>query len=115
MPLCSRYHALELENEKRVGTGQDPGKANCEKLVQLSMLIRTTATRKVHRMLVIGDSFLRGTEVPIFQSDNISGEVCCLPEAHFCDVMERLLSLVKPTDYHPFLLFQVGKNDAAMR
>ncbi|XP_009577091.1 PREDICTED: cAMP-specific 3',5'-cyclic phosphodiesterase 4D-like [Fulmarus glacialis] len=31
------------------------------------------------------------------------------------DVTERLPSLVKPADYHPFLLFQVGQNDAAMR
>lgn len=29
--------------------------------------------------------------------------------------MEKLPSLVKPANYYPFLLFQVGSNDAAMR
>lgn len=29
--------------------------------------------------------------------------------------MEKLPSLVQPANYYPFLLFQVGSNDAAMR
>lgn len=59
-------------------------------------------------MLVIGDSSLRGTEVPICRPDNLSREVCCLPGAHSRDIARRLLSLVKLEDYHLFLFFHVG-------
>lgn len=85
------------------------------KLVQPPTHIRTSATRKVCRVFVIGDSLLRDTKVPIYCPDSISREVGCLPGARIRDVMDGLLSLVKPVDYHPFLLFQVGSNDAAMR
>ena len=79
-------------------------KANRAKLVQPPTCIRTGATRKVCRVLVIGDSLLRGTKAPICHPGNISREVCCLPGARICDVMERLLSPEKPVDYHLFLL-----------
>jgi len=35
--------------------------------------------------------------------------------AKLLDVMERLLSLVKLVEYHPFLLFQAGLNGAEKR
>ena len=115
MPLPKRYHALGLQNEERVSNGQDPGKANHAKLVQPPTHIRTSAIRNVRRVLVIGDSLLRGTEAPICCPDNISREVYFLPRARIRDVTERLLSLVKPADYHSFLLFQVRSHDVAMR
>ena len=38
---------------------------------------------------------------------------CCLPGGRKRDVMERLPSLIKPTDTYPFLLVHVGTNDTA--
>lgn len=99
---------------KRVSNGQDPRKANCAKLVQSSTRIRTGAPRKRCRLLVIGDFLLRGPEVPISCPDNVSREVFLLG-THIRVLTEKLLSLVKPADYHLFLLFQVGLNDAAIR
>ena len=63
----------------------------------------------------MGDSLLRGTEVPICWPDRESREVCCLPGAKVQDVAERVPQLVKSTDYYPLLLFHVGTNDTASR
>lgn len=62
-------------------------------------------------MLVADDSLLGGTEVPIYQPDRESQEVCCLPGAKVRDVSERVSQLVKSTDCYPLLLFHVGMND----
>lgn len=61
----------------------------------------------------MGDSLLRGTEVPICQPDRESPEVCCLPGAKVREAAERVPQLVKSTDYYPLLLFHVGTNDTA--
>jgi len=53
------------------------------------------------RVLVVGDSLLRGTEVPICQPDREAREVCCLLGAKVRDVAERRPQLVKSTDYYP--------------
>lgn len=37
------------------------------------------ATKKWLRVLVVRESLLRGTELPIYHLDNLTGEVCCLP------------------------------------
>lgn len=66
-------------------------------------------------MLVIGDSLLRGTEAPICHPDTFSREVFCLMGAHICNITKKVTSLVKPEAYHPFFLFHVGSNEAAMR
>ncbi|XP_060129222.1 uncharacterized protein LOC132591937 [Zootoca vivipara] len=65
------------------------------------------------RVVVIGDSLLRGTEAVICGPDKMSREVCCLPGAKIKDVTERLQGIIKPTDKYPFLLVHVGTNDTA--
>jgi len=65
------------------------------------------------RVVVVGDSLLRGTEAIVCGPDKMSREVCCLPGAKIRDVTERLTRLVKPTDRNPFLLVHVGTNDTA--
>uniref|UniRef100_A0A670I570 SGNH hydrolase-type esterase domain-containing protein n=1 Tax=Podarcis muralis TaxID=64176 RepID=A0A670I570_PODMU len=75
---------------------------------------RRTPTRpKRRRVVVIGDSLLRGTEAVICGPDKMSREVCCLPGAKIQDVTERLQGIIKPTDKYPFLLVHVGTNDTA--
>lgn len=108
--LCNRYDALVLEHEESMSNLQDPGNVNHAKLVQLPTRIRTGATRKVCRVLVMGDFFLRAPKGPfVIQTMSLEKFV------HIRDVAERLPSLVKTVDYHLFLLFQAGSNDAAMR
>ena len=103
MLLSNRYDALGLEDD-RVSNGQDLGKASCAELIQPSTCIRASPPRKVCRVLVIGVFSLRGPKVRICHADSLSREVC-LPGACIRDVMESLPSLMKPADYHPFLLF----------
>ena len=63
--------------------------------------------------MVIGDSLLRGTEATICKPDKMNREVCYLLVAQICDVTERLIRVIKPTDSYPFLLVHVGTNDTA--
>ncbi|XP_075769327.1 uncharacterized protein LOC142821635 isoform X1 [Pelodiscus sinensis] len=72
----------------------------------------TTARRK-RRVVVVGDSLLRGTEAPICRPDSSSREVCCLPGARIRDVTEALSRIIRPSDYYPMLLIHVGTNDTA--
>lgn len=61
----------------------------------------------------MGASTLRGTEELICWPDTLSRKVCCLPRTWIRDVTEKLLSVVKPTDCHPLLVFHVGTGDIA--
>ena len=69
---------------------------------------KTKKTKKKRRVIVIGDSFLRGTEGPICRPDPSHREVCCLPGARVRDVAKELPGLVRPSDYYPLLVIQVG-------
>ncbi|XP_059571010.1 uncharacterized protein LOC132244080 isoform X2 [Alligator mississippiensis] len=71
--------------------------------------------RRRRRVLVIGDSILRGTEGPICRQDPSTREVYCLPGAKIRDVKEVIQARIKPTDYCPMVLVHVGTNDAARR
>lgn len=59
-------------------------------------------------MLGIGDSLLRGMEPGICRADNQSRKVCYLLQAKSKDVAEKLIKMIKPTDYYPFILFHMG-------
>ncbi|XP_053898073.1 cytosolic Fe-S cluster assembly factor NUBP1 isoform X1 [Malaclemys terrapin pileata] len=72
-----------------------------------------TTPKRRRRVVVVGDSLLRGTESSICHPDRENREVCCLPGARIHDVMERLPRLIKPSDRYPFLLLHVGTNDTA--
>uniref|UniRef100_A0A8C3HUE0 SGNH hydrolase-type esterase domain-containing protein n=1 Tax=Chrysemys picta bellii TaxID=8478 RepID=A0A8C3HUE0_CHRPI len=72
-----------------------------------------TAPKRRRRMVVVGDSLLRGTESSICHPNRENREVCCLPGARIHNVTERLLRLIKPLDRYPFLLLHVGTNDTA--
>uniref|UniRef100_A0A8C8RI01 C2H2-type domain-containing protein n=1 Tax=Pelusios castaneus TaxID=367368 RepID=A0A8C8RI01_9SAUR len=75
--------------------------------------ITTITPRRKRRVVVVGDSLLRGMEAPICRPDKASREVCCLPGARIRDVTEGLSRIIRPSDYYPMLLIHVGTNDTA--
>lgn len=52
-----------------MGDGKDHRKGNHKDFAQSDTCIRINATKKAHRVLVIGDFSLRGTETPICCAD----------------------------------------------
>ena len=75
--------------------------------------LTTASTRKDRRVVVIGGSFLRGTESPICWPDPIRREVCCLPGARVRDISRKLPELIRPSDYYPLLIIQAGRDEIA--
>jgi len=51
------------------------------------------------KVIVVGNSLLRGMECPIHRLDPSHWEVCCLPGAWVRDVISKLPKLVRSTDY----------------
>ncbi|XP_025065811.1 uncharacterized protein LOC112551083 [Alligator sinensis] len=74
---------------------------------------QTSYWRKRRRVIVVGDSLLRGAEGNICRPDPMAREVCCLPEAKIQDVIIRIPDLIQPLDYYPMVLIHVGTNDTA--
>ena len=54
-------------------------------------------------------TLLKGTEGPICRPDPLHSEGCYLPGAK--DMRKKLPCLVRPPDYYPLLLFQIGSDD----
>jgi len=77
--------------------------------------ITTVLAKKKRRVILIGDSFLRGTEGLICRSDPSHREVCCLPGAQVRDVAKKFPGLVRPSGYYPLLVMQVGGDEVAER
>lgn len=89
-----------------MGSSQDSGRDSHIHLVQPRMCVRTGATKKKgKRVLVAGDSVLRGIEAPVCRPHKLSREVCCLLVVIIHDTKKMLLGMGKVTDYCPFLLF----------
>ena len=53
--------------------------------------LKTASSKKERRVIVVGDSLLRGTEGPIYQPDPTRREVCCLPGAWVRIFLENFL------------------------
>jgi len=75
----------------------------------------TASVKNKSRVIVIGDSLLKGTEGPICQPDSSHREVCCLPGAGVRDVATKLPGLMQPSDYYPLLVMQVGGDELVER
>jgi len=116
LPLSNRYGALECEGlaTEDVGEGEAPSRG-LPRTSQTAPRITTASTKKKRRVIVIGDSLLRGTEGPICRPDPSHREVCCLPGARVRDVAKKLPGLVRPSDYYPLLVMQVGGDEVAER
>ena len=65
------------------------------------------------RVVVIGDSLLRGTEEAICWPDHIRREVCCLPGEQVRDISRKPPGLIRPSDYYPLLIVQAGSDEVA--
>ncbi|KFP08496.1 hypothetical protein N300_08288, partial [Calypte anna] len=114
LPLKNRYEALEIQGQENVVTGVDlPSEP--PRTRQSPSVLRTSSIKKERRVVVEGDSLLRGTEGPICRPDPSHREVCCLPGARIRDVKRKLPNLVGSSDYYPLLIFQVGSDEIITR
>ena len=93
-----RYGALELEDQTDEDVGEGPSRG-LPRVSQSAPCIMTAPVKKKRRVIVIGDSLLRGTEGLICRPDPSHREVCCLPGAWVRDVARKLPGLVLPSDY----------------
>ena len=73
--------------------------------------LKSCQQRKKQQVIVIGDSLLKGAEGPICRPDPLNREICCLLGAQIKDLRKKLPTLVRPSDYYPLLLFQIGCDD----
>ncbi|XP_074667595.1 uncharacterized protein LOC141917867 [Strix aluco] len=116
--LHNRFGALELlseeekEEESETNKEEDPGPPRPG---HSRPGIKTSSKKNPRRVNVVGDSILRGIEGPICRPDPLHREVCCLPGACVKDLMAKLPVLVRPKDYYPLLVFQVGSDDITRR
>ncbi|KAF7249474.1 WD repeat-containing protein 87 [Varanus komodoensis] len=71
-------------------------------------------TGKVQRRVIVdGDSLLRGTEVAGCRPNLETRDVCCLPGARIRHVKDRVEHLVHSRGHQPLLVIHVGTNDIA--
>jgi len=68
LPLSNRFHTLEIEDEMSGDVMEDMPTREC-KARQLPPRLQTASVRKEGRVVVVGDSLLRGTEGPIRRPD----------------------------------------------
>uniref|UniRef100_A0A8B9I413 Uncharacterized protein n=1 Tax=Anser brachyrhynchus TaxID=132585 RepID=A0A8B9I413_9AVES len=114
VPLCNRFEALYLEGKVGKDIVEGLPMRSCRKR-QLTPCLKTKtgSEKKERRVIVVGDSLLRGTERPICRVDPYHREVCSLPRAKIMDITRTFPSLVCSTDYYPLLIFQTGGEEAA--
>ena len=97
MSLHNRFDALKPEGEvSEDEVGRLPPSVS---KVRRSAPHLTASSRKERRVIVVGDSLLRGTEGPIYRPDPPYREVCCLPGTRVRDISRKLPSLIHPSDY----------------
>ncbi|RMC15471.1 hypothetical protein DUI87_07663 [Hirundo rustica rustica] len=114
VPVQNRYEVLDLEGQL------DDLEENCLPSVSPSYgsperCITTSNIKKKRRVIIVGDSLLRGTEGPICLLDASHREVCCLPGARIENITERLPALIQPSDYYPLLILQAGSDEIEKR
>jgi len=86
-----------------------------EKSLASASRVMTALVKKKRRVIVIGDSLLRGEEGLICQPGPPHRAVCCLPGAWVRDVARKLPGLVWPSDYYLLLVMQVGGDEIEER
>ena len=80
--------------------------------------LKTASSKKERRVIVVGDSLLRGTEGPICRPDPTCRKVCCLlscPLAQVRDISRKPPGLIRPSDYYPLLIVQSSSDEVADR
>ena len=114
MALHNRFDTLKPEgevSEDRVGRLPP----SVTKVRRSAPRLKTSSSKKERRVIVVGDSLLRGTEGLICQPDPTRREVCCLPGARVRDISRKLPGLIDPSDYYPLLIVQAGSDEVADR
>ncbi|KGL90143.1 hypothetical protein N301_00086, partial [Charadrius vociferus] len=114
LPLCNRYGALEIEGQM-TEDGEDDPSSESPRAIHSPPHLRISSTKKERRVIVVGDSLLRGTEGTICRPGPYHREVSCLRGARIKDIQRKLPSLVHPSDYYPLQIFQVGGDEVATR
>ena len=113
-PLSNRFGALEIEGKVSGEVREDLPKRE-PKVRWSPSCLETASVRKEGRVIMVGDSLLRGTEGLICRLDLSHREVCCLPGARVRDITRKIPKLVRSTDYFPLLIVQVGSDEIALR
>lgn len=110
MLLQNRYEVLDFEGQAAEnGEAALPG--GSPRSGQSIRQITATITKKKRRVIVEGDSLLRGIEDPVCQPHPSHREVRYLPEAQARAVAERLPGLIQPNDCCPLLVVLVGRDE----
>jgi len=78
----NKYKALKTVDTQEQGLQEEPTPA-----------AHSGYSKKKRRVLVMGDSVLRGTEVPVCRPGREASEVCCLPGAEVQDASQRVPNL----------------------
>ncbi|KAF7237655.1 Beta-parvin [Varanus komodoensis] len=103
--------ALEDQQNTQPGTSGGKGAAAGEARTRARP---PTTTRKTRwRVIVLGDSLLKGTELAVCRPNLETREVCCLPGACIRHVKDRVECLVRSGGHQPLLVIHVGTNDVA--
>ncbi|KAK1192276.1 E41L5 protein, partial [Pygoscelis papua] len=105
------YGALELEGQANEDVDKGPSRG-LPRVRQSAPRITTASAKKKRRVIVVGDSFLRGTEGPLCRPDPSHREVCCLPGSRVRDITRKLPDLVRSTNYYPLLVIQAGSDES---
>ena len=96
VPLHTRFEALELKREVSEDVVKGPS-MRLSRVRRSTPHLKTASTKNKKRVIVIGNSFLRGTEGPICQPDPTNREVCCLLRPQDPDITRKLSGLVCPS------------------
>ena len=107
VPLCNMFEALELEGQVCEEVMKGPPK-RLRRSRWSTPCLKTASVKKEIRVIVIRDSFQRGTNGPISLPDFTSREVGCLPGVLVRDNTRTLPGLVYPSDYYPLVTVQAG-------
>ncbi|RMC06501.1 hypothetical protein DUI87_15937 [Hirundo rustica rustica] len=114
VPLQNRYEALDLESQTD-NLEENYLPSETSNYNSSKKRIITSNIKKKRRVIVVGDSLLRGTEGPICRPDPSHREVCCLPGTQVRNITERLPRLIWPSDYYPLLILQAGSDQIEKR
>ena len=114
LPLSNRFVTLEIEGEVSGEAREDLPRRE-PKIGWSPPSLETASVRKERKVVVVGDSLLRGTEGPICRPYLSHWELCCLPGARVRDITRKLPKLVRSTGYFPLLIVQLGSDEIAQR
>ena len=102
VPLSNWFGVLEIEGEVSGEVREDLPRRG-PRARWSSTHFEINSARKDSRVIVVSDSFLRGTEGPICRLDPSHWEVCSFPGAQVRDTTRKFPKLVRSTDYFPLL------------